>query len=211
MQKQTIILDFDGTIADSFALIVRIGHQLTHRTDLVTPEEIVRLRKLRLLEVARELRIPKWRLPLLIIRGRKAMARHMDEVLLFGGMREAITDLHKAGYQMFIVSTNSTANVQKFLEMHTLTDCFEAVYGNIGLLGKAKALRRVIRANKLDPDSCFYVGDEPRDIEGAHAAGIDCISVSWGFNTAKLLHEHAPYAVVETPEELVQTIRNHEA
>jgi phosphoglycolate phosphatase-like HAD superfamily hydrolase len=203
---KTVILDFDGTIADSFGLIVRIAHHMIHRTELVTPEEIVRLRKLRLIDVARELRIPKWRWPLLIMQGRKEMGRHIDQVQLFGGLDRAIKQLHSQGYQLFIVSSNSTLNVRKFLALQGLEEYFSDVYGGVGLTGKARVLRKTVQRNNLNIEDCVYVGDEPRDIEGAHEVGMRCIAVAWGFNTAKLLKEHKPLAVVDTPEALVQVI-----
>jgi phosphoglycolate phosphatase-like HAD superfamily hydrolase len=51
-----------------------------------------------------------------------------------------------------------------------------------------------------------YVGDEVRDIEAARKSGINCISVSWGFNTKELLQKHSQ-TVVSSPTELLQAIK----
>jgi phosphoglycolate phosphatase len=204
---KTVIFDFDGTIADSFAVVVAIFHELTHRSQLVMPEEIVRLRKMRLLDVAREEHISGWRIPYLILLGRRRMTKRLSEVQVFGGMSDTIKNLQDDGYQLFIMSSNSTANVRRFLQQRELSKYFTNVYGGVGLFGKARALRKVLYQNHLTATDCVYIGDEPRDIEASESAGMGCIAVSWGFNAAQLLREHQPVAVVNTPEKLLSTIR----
>lgn len=203
----TIIFDFDGTIADSFAVVVAIFHELTHRTKLVTPEEIVQLRRMRLTDVAKAEKIPKWQVPFLLFRGRRMMAKRLGEVNIFGGMEETIKQLREDGHELFIMSSNSTSNVRKFLRQQRLNEYFSKVYGGVGLLGKARALRRILKSNNLKPEECIYVGDEPRDIQASKEVGIKCIAVSWGFNAAELLKEHKPHAIARTPEKLLGLLR----
>ena len=40
------------------------------------------------------------------------------------------------------------------------------------------------------------------DIETARNAGMDCISVTWGFRDADFLKAHGAQVLVNTPEEL---------
>ena len=49
---KTIIFDFDGTIADSFAIVISIAHDIIHRSRPVTADEMATLRQTKLLEVA---------------------------------------------------------------------------------------------------------------------------------------------------------------
>ena len=203
----TIIFDFDGTIADSFAVVVAIIHELTNRSELVTPEEIVKLRHMRLLDVAKAQKVPKWRIPFLLLRGRRMMAKKLNEVKVFGGMADTIKWAHADGHQLFIMSSNSTSNVQEFLHQHKLGKYFVKVYGGVGLLSKAKALRRILKVNQLDANSTIYIGDEPRDIQACAEVGIKCIAVTWGFNAEQLLKNHKPYALARTPEQLLSLLQ----
>jgi phosphoglycolate phosphatase-like HAD superfamily hydrolase len=203
----TIIFDFDGTIADSFSAVVGIFHELTHRSQLVTPEEIVRLRHMRLMDVARAEKISKWRAPFLLLRGRRMMAKRLGAVNAFGGIPDAIEQAHAAGHQLFIMSSNSTSNVRKFLREHELDQYFTKVYGGVGLLGKARALKRILRANQLQAAECIYIGDEPRDIDASNEVGMKCIAVTWGFNAVELLRDHKPYAIARTPEKLLSLLQ----
>ncbi len=204
---KTVIFDFDGTLVDSFKVAIEVAHELTHRSILVQPEEIVRLRQLRLLDVAKELRLPRWQWPLLIIRGRRLMTKRLDEVVPFTDMPEVIRQLHESGYNLLVMSSNSQANVQRVLDVRSLSQYFSYIKGGIGLLGKPKGLRQLIRQEKLLLADCIYVGDEPRDVEGARKVGMPCISVTWGFNAPELLRDHQPLAVVNTPQALRKELK----
>ncbi|MEO8104775.1 MAG: HAD-IA family hydrolase [Candidatus Saccharibacteria bacterium] len=199
---KAIIFDFDGTLADSFKLVVEITQGLTHRKEPISDQEIARLRQMRLLNVAKELGLSRWRWPLLIIRGRRLMARRIGEVQPFEGIEDVLRTLSNDHYRLFVMSSNSTRNVQVFLVQHGLSNFFTNIYGGVGLLGKSRALRRILRHNQLQPKDVIYVGDEPRDIEACKRVDVPCVAVAWGFNTPELLAEHAPMVVVRTSSQL---------
>ena len=204
---KTVIFDFDGTLVDSFKVAIEVAHELTHRSILVQPEEIVRLRQLRLLDVARELKLPRWQWPFLLIRGRRMMTKRLDEVLPFADMPAVIKDLHSKGYNLLVMSSNSQVNVQRVLDNRSLSQYFSYIKGGIGLMGKSKGLRELIRQENLDIANCIYVGDEPRDVEGSRKVGMLCVSVTWGFNAPELLRDHHPLAVVDTPQQLRKELK----
>lgn len=203
---KAIIFDFDGTLADSFKVVLEIAHSLTNRNQLVEPNEIIRMRKMRMINVARELQIPKWLWPTLIIRGRSMMGRRIAEIQPFPGIAETLEAIHKDGYQMFIMTSNSQRNVDLFLATHGMSSFFSKVYGGIGLLGKARALRKILRDNHLQTTEAIYVGDEPRDIEGAKLVDMPCVAVAWGYNDPDLLAEHAPMVVVRSAQQLLRVL-----
>ena len=204
---KSIIFDFDGTLVDSFKVAIEVAHELTHRSLLVQPEEIVRLRQLRLLDVAKELKLPRWQWPFLLYRGRRMMTRRLGELLPFAEMPAVIKDLHSSGYKLLVMSSNSQVNVQKVLDARSLSQYFSSIKGDIGLMGKPKGLRELIKQDNLDLADCIYIGDEPRDIEGSRKVGMPCISVTWGFNAPELLRNHQPLAVVNTPQELRKELK----
>jgi phosphoglycolate phosphatase-like HAD superfamily hydrolase len=199
---RAIIFDFDGTIGDSFKVAVEIAHKITHRNLLVKPEEVERLRKLHMLDVARELRLPKWQWPFLLIRGRSQMSKRLPEVQPFPGIAEVLYSLHNDGYQLFIMSSNSEQNIQQFLTQHGMSTFFTRIYSGIGLLGKARALRRILKQNQLSADDVIYIGDETRDIDASKQVKMPCVAVAWGYNAPELLAEHAPMVVVRTMPQL---------
>ena len=204
---KVVIFDFDGTIADTFATSIHIFEHMTKRHDVYTLEEIERLRGLSGLKLIRELHIKPWLVPFMLARGRVMMRRRMNDINLFPGIKEVIADLYEQGVPLYIMSSNSPANIRKFMRNHEMNHYFKRIYGNIGLLGKARMLRRVMHQNHIDPELTTYVGDELRDIEGAKHVGIRVVAVGWGFNTADLLATHEPDVIVHTPKELSRALK----
>ena len=49
----------------------------------------------------------------------------------------------------------------------------------------------------------LYVGDSEVDIQTAKNAGVDCISVSWGFKSEAFLKEHGAMKIARSTEEIV--------
>lgn len=199
---KAIIFDFDGTLADSFTVAVAITQSLTHRSEPISATEISRLRQMRLLNVAKELGLPRWRWPLLMFLGRRMMSRRLNEVQPFAGIGDVLAALSSDHYKLFIMSSNSKRNVETFLAAHGLSAYFTQVHGGVGLFGKSRALRSILRHNNFQPADVIYVGDEPRDIEACKRVGVPCVAVGWGYNAPELLAEHAPMVVVRTSAQL---------
>lgn len=60
-----------------------------------------------------------------------------------------------------------------------------------------------------DPPSvcrALYVGDSDVDIATAAAAGMDCVSVTWGFRSEAFLREHGASRIIHAPKELLTQI-----
>jgi len=185
---------------------IRIFEKLTSRTEPFTAEDIVRLRGLTAYHIVRELRIRPWRMPWLLVRGRTMMRREIDTLKVFDGVEEVLQELKAAGIPIYIMSSNSPGNIRKLMQAKGLDHYFTHIYGNVGIFGKAKRLRQIIKRNNLHKEHIFYIGDEGRDIEAAKRVGIKGVAVSWGFNSAELLAKHHPYALVYTTDELSKTL-----
>lgn len=55
----------------------------------------------------------------------------------------------------------------------------------------------------LEPADCVYVGDDLRDIQAAHAAGMRAIAAGWGYEGATPLAEWQADVVAPTPADLL--------
>jgi phosphoglycolate phosphatase len=202
----TIIFDFDGTIADSFDVIVGIFERITKRNEKLTDEAIDELRGYPLEQVATKLAIPMWKLPFLLFRGRRMMSRHMHEIPVFAGMPKVIEELHAQGHELFLVSSNSHRNVKKFLKAHHMYKYFVEIKGNAGLIGKARILKRLMKANSLDIKDAIYIGDETRDIVATRLIGMRIIAVTWGFANSGFLESMKPTAMAHKPQDIIQIL-----
>jgi phosphoglycolate phosphatase-like HAD superfamily hydrolase len=199
--KQAVIFDFDGTVADTFGLAVDIFYHVTNRVEPLPPEEIAHLRELSLPEVALALGVPLWKIPYLAWRGRRLFADRIHQAAAVPGMAETLKEL-QGTHDLYVVSSNSVANVRTFLHEHGLSDYFQQIYGNARLHGKARLLGRICQRGDYDRERTVYVGDETRDIEAAHHAGLKSIAVAWGYNNLKALHQHKPDKIIFDPSEI---------
>lgn len=202
---KAVIFDFDGTIADSFGIFVQVVAVLLKRQPL-SEAEIADLRKHAMPVVIKKLGVRKWQLPRLVIKGRREVDRRMSGVAPFSGIPEVLERLAEQGYQLSIVSSHAPEGIMAFLDAYELRQFFTDIYGSVGLLSKPKTLKKLQKQHGFAAKECVFVGDEVRDVEAAHRAGMHCIAVGWGFNTEETLKGHHPSLLVHTPIELLQKL-----
>lgn len=189
---KTLIFDFDGTIADSFETLVSIFEGITARPQKLTAKEIGNLRGESLKDIIKYLKIRRWQLPRIILKAKRVVTLRMSEIKTFPGMPQALRLLNKKGCRMYILSTNSSENINLFLKNNALAGLFLHIYGDIGLRSKASALNKIIKKEKLSRKDCVYIGDEVRDIQAAKKAKITSVGVTWGFNNHAAIESAKP-------------------
>lgn len=200
-----IIFDMDGTIADSFDYVLGF---LIKQGGLpsVADKDKSKLRNLSMVGMARRLGFRRWQMLYLFIKGRRLMSRSIENVQPFSGLTEIIRKLHAEGHELFIISSNSSRNVNHFLQHYQLDEYFIKVYGGVGWFGKAPALRRLLKEQNLDIKQSVYIGDELRDVEAAQSVGMRVVAVSWGFASRSNLVDLKPTAIADTPDELMKIL-----
>ncbi len=205
---RAVIFDFDGTIADSFTAVMDIAYRVTKNEQLKDINNVLAIKDSHkgLREAVKILDIPRWRGIWMLKKGRKIMSKDILNVPLFEGIDEALARLRRAQYELFIVTSNSTKNVEKFLSTKGILSEFKAIYGGASLFNKQSLIKRLIKDNKLKISSTMYVGDEVRDIEAAKLLNMPIIAVSWGYNTEQLLLQHKPTILARTPKQLADVI-----
>ncbi|MEO8785178.1 MAG: HAD hydrolase-like protein [Candidatus Saccharimonadales bacterium] len=207
--KRHIIFDFDGTLVDSLPVAIQIAQEMVPKLDL-SPAQIEAFRQLPAKEIIKQSGIPYWRLPKLLLKGKKVLLSRLDQLHLFPGVAQAIKQLHKDGYDLSVVSSNSESIIRQVLEREGVEDCFEGVYGNIGLFSKTRAFKAVLRDQKVPLSQAVYVGDEVRDIESAHKAKLPVVAVSWGYNSYEILKKYQPTRLVSKTSQLVEVLESLE-
>jgi phosphoglycolate phosphatase len=204
---KSVIFDFDGTIADTYQAIFNIVNQLAVKYGYqpFKPDEIEKFHSQNICQTCKELHIPLIKLPLLLIEGQSMLSQQIADLKPIKDMPETLKDLKRRGYQLCIITSNSQANVNAFLDLNQL-NIFDHIEGSNHLFGKAKVIKKYLKQNHLDTSQAMYVGDEIRDIEAARGARIKIISVTWGFNTKSSLLKNHPDFLVETPTDLTKTL-----
>jgi len=199
----TYIFDFDGTLANTFDLILEAVnyYALQYGYTPLTHTEAVKLRSLSAQKVLVGLGLSHWKVFELMLKVRRYMQSRMQQVNFYPGVLEVLQHLKAEGHDLGIVSSNSAKNVSMLLQKENC-HLFSFICPSSHLLGKARVLKRLLKEKKLDKNQVYYIGDEVRDIEAAHHCGIQMIAVSWGFNTKELLVTKHPKYLIEAIQEL---------
>jgi phosphoglycolate phosphatase len=205
----TIVFDFDGTIADTLSVVIKIANRFAdhygyHKIPL---SDLPKLREKKPSAILRHLGISIFRLPIVARKIRFEMNKEIVHLQTAVDLRNTLLALKESGCVLGILTTNSRENVMEFLKNNNL-ELFDFVYSGRAVFGKSRLLKKLMKAKTIPHDDPIYVGDEIRDIEAAKKAGIKVIGVSWGYNTRNALQKAHPDYVVERPEELQKIILN---
>jgi len=203
MRYKLVIWDFDGTLADSLAEAVKIFNRLAPELGHKPIADVSAARGLSTRQFLREHGISLWRLPRLVRKYRAAAAEDADKLKLIPGLAEVLAQLQRRGLRLGVLSSNSEENIRRCLRANGVEQAFDFVMGYPRLFGKGKALRRILRGERLQRGEVLYIGDEVRDVEAARKAGVTVAAVTWGFHTEPLLRTSGPDHVVREPAELV--------
>lgn len=203
MRYAIVLWDFDGTLADTFSCMVSAYNALAERRGLRRIDNPEAARDRTPLSLLRALGIPLRSVPSLLAGVLAGVRRDMPGVRLFPGVSEVLDAFGRAGCGMSVLSSNSRENILACLRANGVADRFESVVGYRRLFGKGDGIRRFLRSHAAAGQRVVYVGDEVRDIAAARKAGVDVAAVSWGYNTRRVLAEHAPDFLFERPEQLL--------
>ena len=116
--------------------------------------------------------------------------------------------LNANGVKCAIVSNKFDGAVKKLSEKYfgNLILCAVGESENVRKKPAPDSVFKVMDNLGLDKSSCVYVGDSDVDIETAANAGMDCISVTWGFRSRQFLIEHGACVLADTPRALQEYI-----
>lgn len=196
-EYQAIIFDMDGTLVDSFSFFLGALNQLAkkHKFKSVELHEVEQYKHLSPKEIMKEMNVSKWKLPWIAKDFIRLMKERDQEVYMFEGMRDHLIELHKRGYTLAIITSNSKENCQSILGKE-LCELFSHIDGGSSIFGKAKRIKRVLNILNLNKEQAIYVGDQTTDGEAAHKAGIDFAAVGWGYTSAEKLKTIQPKVVL---------------
>ena len=198
-----LIFDFDGTLANTLSAIIKLinGHAQEYQIKPLGDKDVENLRGMSNLDIIRKYHIPVVKVPSLILRTQKELHQKIDQVELFPGIRELVLSLKRRMFRLGILTSNSRENVQKLLRARDL-DVFDFIHSESNFFGKTRALLHLLHKHGLAKDEVIYIGDEARDIEACHHAGVAVIAVSWGFHRKDLLRAKNPTFLVDSPVEI---------
>ncbi len=199
-----VIFDFDGTLADTEEATFIIYQKLAEKYNLrnITMDELGHLKKMNAKDVMAYVELKKRYLPFILKKGKKLLNHDIKNISLCKpDIFYTIGKLREMGVKTAIITTNSKANVELFLEAHNV-DIFDLIV-SAAMFGKEAKMKKIVKKEKIKLHEFLYVGDEIRDITAARNAGMDIASVGWGYNTVESLKKHEPDYLIFEPSELI--------
>jgi len=103
---------------------------------------------------------------------------------LFGGMDAVLAELTKRGLALGIVTNKPGWLTDPLLEQLELRERFACVVSGDTLSARKPDPLPMLHAAKLaraPADACVYVGDAQRDVQAAHAAGMEALVATYGY------------------------------
>ena len=203
-----VVLDFDGTIADSKEVFLTVMDQFVEKHHLrkIEREEIDRLIQLPIPERLRYLKLPLYKIPLMAPEFYHLYKQNLDKISLMDGMRELLSGLKNKGYELAIISSNSEINIRQFIKDKQIEEYFKDIFCSSNIFGKHKMIKSFLKQYKLDASDIIYVGDEHRDVAACKKCGVKVIWVSWGYDDINLAKKENPDFIVYQPEEILNIL-----
>lgn len=203
---KSIVFDFDGTIADSMQVVLGIYNSILAPAYHIQPinkgdEEEFRSKDPR--SLLRSNGVSIFKLPVLVLRAHKEINKKISEIKPVHHMIDILKKLHTLNVTLGVCTSNSRNNVLRFLEENNASGLFDFIYSGKHLFGKHKLIHKLLKEHKLNKDETLFVGDEIRDVEAAHRAGLKVIAVTWGYNNREALEHADPDYFADTPEEII--------
>lgn len=206
MSFKLVVWDFDGTLADSLPTATAIFNRLATEMGFEPVGDLSAARSQPTRQFLRQHGISLWRLPRLVRKYHAAAAEEADRLKLVSGLPAVLAALAASGVKLGILSSNREDNIRRCLRANGAEEHFAFVIGYPRLFGKSKALKRIVRAERVERGDVLYVGDELRDVEAAKKVGAKVAAVTWGFHTADLLRTGAPDYLVGSPHEIMEIV-----
>lgn len=208
MRFPLIVFDFDGTLADSFeravAIFRRIGPSLGLKA--LDTLDLTAARGQSTKQFFKTVGVTFWNLPRIVRAYHAAAAESADELKIFPGWFPVLDELTQRGHRLGILSSNAEPNIRKTLQANGVEQHFSFVVGYPKLFGKAKAIRKILRVEKVSREQMLYVGDEVRDIEAAQKSSVASAACNWGFQNETILSAAKPHWILAEPAQLTAIV-----
>lgn len=202
-----VIFDFDGTLADSRVVLVAAWNSLAkkHNFKEVKLEELDTLKKLSIKERSRLLKMPLFKLPIILPQFFQLYRQGIKDIKPYEGIKEMLNDLEKKGYKIAIISSNSKDNILYFLEHYQIKNINEILCSN-RIHGKDRLITKFLREKQLKSSEVIYVGDEYRDLVACKKTGVKMIWVGWGYDAEEVVDPLKPDYKVNSPADILKIL-----
>lgn len=203
-----VAFDWDGTLFDSTAIIVRCIQEAVcdvggeRPTDLAASYVIGMALSQALAHAAPD--VPPEKYPELGLRYRYHYARRQDDLSLFEGVLPLLERLRARGYLLTVATGKSRRGLDEALHSVALRGMFDGSRTADETAGKPHPLmlQELMAEFGVSADRVLMIGDTTHDLQMAQNAGCACVGVSYGAHDSSAFAAFAPQYVAHSVADL---------
>lgn len=220
MNYKLIILDFDGTIADTRNSILttvketlkNLGMPLTLDKD----EEIQKLIGLPLKTTFQKIAGLEGNTLEKVIKEYRTIYDEVSlrTVSLFSGVKETLENLHSKGLKISVASSKGKKSLNNLLKNLGISHLMSFIAGEQDVKNKKPApdMVNLILANlNINPKNTLVIGDMIYDIQMGQTANCFTCGVTYGNGTIEELQKSNPTFIINNFSELLRILENKNA
>ena len=199
-----IAFDWDGTLFDSTAIIVRSIQEAVRDVGGAVPTDeaasyVIGMALTQALAHAAP-DVPPEKYPELGNRYRYHYLKLQAQVTLFAGIEPLLHELRGRGHYLAVATGKSRVGLNSALEQAQLGSVFDATRTADETAGKPHPLMLQELMAELDvpPERVLMIGDTTHDLQMAQAAGCASVGVSYGAHASDGFAAYGPLAVVDS-------------
>ncbi|MGQ0727821.1 HAD family hydrolase [Acidovorax sp.] len=203
-----IAFDWDGTLFDSTAIIVRCIQAAVRDVGGTVPTDkeasyVIGMGLMQALAHAAP-DVPPEKYTELGNRYRFHYIQHQDDLSLFDGVLPLLNDLRERGHLLAVATGKSRRGLDEALHSVDLRGVFDGSRTADQTAGKPHPLmlQELMAEFDVAPERLLMIGDTTHDLQMAVNAGCASIGVSYGAHEPDAFHALQPLAVVHSVREL---------
>lgn len=205
-----IAFDWDGTLFDSTAIIVRCIQAAVRDVGGTVPSDeaasyVIGMGLMQALAHAAP-DVPADRYTELGNRYRYHYLQHQDDLSLFDGVLPMLADLRERGHLLAVATGKSRRGLDEALHSVDLRGVFNGSRTADQTAGKPHPLmlQELMAEFDVPAQRVLMVGDTTHDLEMARNAGCASVGVSYGAHEPDAFHAYAPLFVAHSVSQLHQ-------
>ncbi len=214
-----ITFDWDGTLFDSTAIIVRCIQAAVVEVGGARPSDeaaayVIGLGLIQALAHAAP-DVPKDKYPALGEAYKRHWSQHVDDISLFHGTLPMLLALRKRGHRLAVATGKSRRGLDEVLARkqggQSLGDLFDCTRTADQTAGKPDPLmlREIMEELDVPPEKLLMIGDTTHDLLLARNAGVASVGVSFGAHAHAAFAEFEPLYIAHSMRELHEWLMQH--
>ncbi|MBO9677688.1 MAG: HAD-IA family hydrolase [Acidovorax sp.] len=210
-----IAFDWDGTLFDSTAIIVRCIQAAVRDVGGAVPSDeaaayVIGMGLMQALAHAAP-DVPPEKYPELGNRYRYHYLQHQDDLSLFQGVLPLLDALRARGHLLAVATGKSRRGLDEALHSAQLRGVFDGSRTADETASKPHPLmlQELMAEFGVDPERLLMIGDTTHDLQMAQAAGCPSVAVSYGAHAPATFADFSPLFVADSVAALHEWLAHH--